>query len=63
MANRPVRPLTSEQVDQRDWAEIENIEKGGPIAIADHYIINDGTVEKLHEQLDNELNHIEFYDQ
>lgn len=63
MANRPVRPLTSEQVDQRDWAEIENIEKGGPIAIADHYIINDGTVEKLHEQLDSELNHIEFYDQ
>lgn len=63
MANRPVRPLTAEQVDQRDWAEIENIEKGGPIAIADHYIINDGTVEKLHEQLDNELNHIEFYDQ
>jgi dephospho-CoA kinase len=63
MANRPIRPLTSEQVDQRDWAEIENIEKGGPIAIADHYIINDGTVEKLHEQLDSELNHIEFYDQ
>lgn len=61
MALRPVRPLTSEQVDQRDWAEIENIEKGGPIAIADHYIINDGSLEHLYEQLDKELEHVGFY--
>jgi dephospho-CoA kinase len=61
MASRPVRPLTSEQVDQRDWAEIENIEKGGPIAIADHYIINDGSLEHLYEQLDKELEHVDFY--
>lgn len=63
MANRSIRPLTSAQVDQRDWAEIENIEKGGPIAIADYYLINDGNLDRLHEQIDKELEHIDFYSQ
>ena len=58
---RPIRPLTAEQADQRDWAEIENLEKGGPIAIADHFIINDEGLEKLHIQIDAELRHIDFY--
>ena len=62
MAKRPIRPLTSEQVDQRDWAEIENIEKGGPIAIADYFIHNDRDVNWLHEQLDTVLRHIHFID-
>jgi dephospho-CoA kinase len=61
MANRPERPMTSEEVDQRDWAEIENLEKGGPIAIADHYIINNGNLDHFHEQIDTELDHIKFY--
>lgn len=61
MANRPVRPLTPAQLDQRDWAEIENLEKGGPIAIADHYIINATNLEKLHHQIDEILNSIDFY--
>lgn len=61
MANRPVRPLNSDQVDKRDWAEIENIEKGGPIAIADYYIHNDGDLEYFDKQIDDALNHIEFY--
>lgn len=58
---RPVRPLTVEEADQRDWAEIENLEKGGPIAIADHYIINNGNLDHFHEQIDAELDHIKFY--
>lgn len=61
MADRPIRPLTSAEVDQRDWAEIENIEKGGPIAIADYFLINDGDLEHLHQQIDKELNHVDFY--
>lgn len=61
LAQRPIRPLTQFEADQRDWAEIENIEKGGPIAIADHYIINDGDLEKLHAQIDAELQTIDFY--
>ena len=60
MANRPERPMTSEEVDQRDWAEIENIEKGGPIAIADHFIHNEGSLEKLHGEIDKVLDHIHF---
>ena len=60
MAKRPLRPLTSDQVDQRDWAEIENIEKGGPIAVADYFIHNDGGVEKLHTQIDDILKTVGF---
>lgn len=60
LAKRPIRPLTQPQADQRDWAEIENIEKGGPIAIADHFIINDGDLGKLHAQIDHELQSINF---
>lgn len=58
---REIRPLTGQEVDRRDWAEIENLEKGGPIAIADHYIINDGDKAKLHAQIDAELREIDFY--
>lgn len=61
LAERPVRPLTAMEANQRDWAEIENLEKGGPIAIADHYIINDSDLEYLHDQIDKELEHIKFY--
>lgn len=61
MANRPHRPLTPEQVDQRDWAEIENIEKGGPIAIADYYVMNDKDTDHLHTQIDDVLAHTGFY--
>lgn len=57
---RPVRPLTDTEANQRDWAEIENLEKGGPIAIADHFIINDGDLEKLHQQIDAVLGAIDF---
>ncbi len=57
---RPIRPLTENEANQRDWSEIENLEKGGPIAIADHLIINDGEIEKLYEQVDKILEDIEF---
>ena len=60
LTQRPIRPLTEEEANERDWAEIENLEKGGPIAIADSYIINDGSLEELHKQIDTELNAINF---
>ena len=53
LANRPERPFTEEEAMHRDYTEIENIEKGGPIAIADHYIINDGDIETLHKKIDD----------
>lgn len=61
MANRPLRPLTSQEVDQRDWAEIENIEKGGPIAVADYFIQNDSSPETLGRAIDTVLKHCKFY--
>ena len=60
MAKRPIRPLTSQEIDERDWAEIENLEKGGPIAIADYFIHNDKDVANLESQIDDVLRHIEF---
>lgn len=60
MAKRPKRPMTAQEIDERDWEEIENLEKGGPIAIADHFIHNDGAVETLHTAIDNLLEEIQF---
>jgi dephospho-CoA kinase len=57
---RPIRPLTVEQANERDWAEIENLEKGGPIAIADYYVSNDGDIDQLHNRLDALLTEITF---
>jgi len=47
LAKRPVRPLTAAEAESRDRAEIENIEKGGPIGFADGYVLNNGTLEEL----------------
>ena len=60
MQNRPERPMTKEEIDERDWAEIENLEKGGPIAIADYFVNNDGDIASLHKHLDEILRQIEF---
>ena len=61
MAKRPERPMQPHEVDQRDWTEIENLEKGGPIAIADYFIHNDGDLAHLHTELDAALKHAKFY--
>ncbi len=52
LKNREIRPLSSEDALKRDYSEIENIEKGGPIAIADYSVSNNYSREKLYEQLD-----------
>ena len=50
LSSRTVRPLTAEMVDSRDVAEIENSEKGGPIAKADYYVLNNGSEAQLKAQ-------------
>lgn len=45
------RPLTAEQAQKRDHAEIENIEKGGPIVMADFTAVNELTAEALRAQV------------
>jgi len=53
LASRPERPYTAEEARSRDWAEIENSDKGGPIAMADYPILNDSNMENLQRQIDN----------
>ncbi len=52
LAHREERPLSMAEAVSRDFSEIENIEKGGPIALADYTIVNDGTTEELIRELD-----------
>ena len=51
LSQRPSRPLTREEALSRDRAEIENVNKGGPIAMADYTILNDSTLESLISQV------------
>ncbi len=60
VANRQDRSFDTTAIRERDRSEIENLEKGGPIAAADYYILNNGTIEELKESLDNILKEIEF---
>ncbi|MFC1966598.1 AAA family ATPase [Chloroflexota bacterium] len=47
LTNRLVRRLTLEEASSRDRAEIENTNKGGPVAMADFTIINEASLENL----------------
>jgi dephospho-CoA kinase len=47
LAKRSSRPLTPEEAASRDKTEIENIAKGGPIAMADFTIVNESSREAL----------------
>jgi len=49
LGNRVKRPLTVEEAVSRDISEIENSNKGGPIAVADYTIINESSIEELRE--------------
>lgn len=60
LAERVVRPFTATEAHERDITEIEHLEKGGPIAIADHYVINDGSVEELNEKLSKLTDSLQF---
>ena len=55
---REVRPFNNEEALYRDITEIENIAKAGPIAHADYYILNNGTVEEYAVRLEEILNSI-----
>ena len=47
LAKRPIRPLTADEAASRDIAEIENSNKGGPIAMADFTITNESSLRDL----------------
>lgn len=58
LSKREVRPFTKEEAIKRDITEIENIAKSGPIAYADYYIFNNGTVLEFNERLEEILKNI-----
>ena len=58
LGQRPQRPLDAAAAEARDLREITTLEKGGPIAIADHTLLNDGTPAALTGALDSLLRHL-----
>ncbi|MFN3301531.1 MAG: AAA family ATPase [Patescibacteria group bacterium] len=58
--NIKYRSLSFEEAKARDYAEIENIEKAGPIAMADYTIINEGTLKDLYKNTEEIFNKINF---
>ncbi|MBI2443054.1 MAG: AAA family ATPase [Candidatus Levybacteria bacterium] len=60
LAKRPVRPLTPEQARARDFAEIERLNKSGPIAMADFVIENNTSLDDLYTKIDELLKHLQI---
>ena len=60
IAERPDRPFDAKAAAERDQSEIENLEKGGPIAIADYYINNDGDIKSFQSDFEKLMKEIDF---
>lgn len=60
LSERSMRPLTRQEAEARDYAEIENINKGGPIAMADYTIINEGSVSDLEKEFIKLLEKLQY---
>ncbi len=50
LTGRSRRKLSVEEAASRDKAEIENINKGGPIAMADYTIINESSLDNVRKK-------------
>ena len=55
LSRRALRPLTRAEAASRDRTEIENTDKGGPIAMADYTLINESSLSDLQEQVNKLL--------
>lgn len=51
LSTRKERPFTYEDARVRDLTELQNLNKGAPIAMADYLIKNEGTKEELDREL------------
>jgi len=58
LGSRKVRPLTPEEAESRDRAEIENMNKSGPIAMADYTVINEYTFDELKKQVEEVIRRV-----
>jgi dephospho-CoA kinase len=55
LTSRAERPLTLEEAASRDKSEVENSNKGGPIAMADFTILNETSMEDLKRETERVL--------
>ncbi len=63
LSQRSIRPIPLGESYSRDVAEIENLNKGGPIAIADYVIENNtDSIEDLQKSLDKLLERLKTKD-
>lgn len=60
LQSRAERPQTVAISIERDHNEIETMQKGGPIAMADYFVDNDGDKEKLHRTIDAIVSELDF---
>jgi len=51
---REDRPFNQAAIFYRDVTEIEDLDKGGPIAFADYYLLNNGNLDEYYKRL-NEI--------
>lgn len=58
VSQRKARPLTPEESVSRDLSEIENLNKGGPIAMADFTLVNESTLEDLRVEAESLMRQI-----
>ncbi len=56
LGQRPVRPMTPQQVDARDMFEVQNLDKAAPIALADAHVVNDADKKALLSRLSDAYN-------
>ena len=59
LAARPVRPLLGAELDARDVAEVDELQKAEPIALADAHLVNDATVDDLRRGLERVLGQLD----
>ena len=52
LEKREIRPFNNDEAMARDISEIENLEKGGPIAYADYFILNNSSIEDYIDNLE-----------
>jgi dephospho-CoA kinase len=59
LKQRRNRRLTVEEAASRDKAEIENVNKSGPIAMADFTVINESSLENLRSEVNKVISNLE----
>lgn len=60
LAVRDIRPFEKTDAIKRDISEIENSFKAGPIAYADYFVDNNGTIEDLHKKIDEIMEKLSY---